>query len=74
MSNVELSITIGVYADPDYHYEVNVGDSQLDITYKEGDNTRTHVMSFGSREEMRAVAHAMIKALDVDLNVNPTDN
>lgn len=73
MHSTEISVTLGVYTDPDYHYEVNVSDGDLNIVYKEGES-HTHTMAFGSRDEMRAVAHAMLKALNVDLKAIPTDN
>jgi len=66
--NIETSITISVYADPDYHFEVSAGDL-IQVTYVErlrefnvNKDRRTDV-SFGSLDEMAAVAKAMLKVV-----------
>ncbi len=57
-----------VYPQEDYYYEVSVGEV-LSITYKESAGQQVPVqqvyLSFGSIEEMRAVAKAMLKACEV---------
>lgn len=62
MSKIETSITITVYADPDYHYEV-ISDELLSLDYVEGDR-REHI-GFGSIDEMIAVAKAMLKVVEL---------
>lgn len=57
-------ITLTVYPQEDYHYEVLVGDEMLSVTYSERARSIVHV-SFGSIEEMRAVAKAMLAACDM---------
>ena len=63
MSKICTELTLTVCADPDYHYEVRVG-SDYALTYAErGLNDKTYI-TFGSLDEMRAVANAMLKAAD----------
>lgn len=57
-------ITLTVYPQEDYHYEVLVGDEMLSVTYSERAHNSVRV-SFGSIEEMRAVAKAMLAACDM---------
>lgn len=61
MSKVLTDITFTVYSDTDYRYEVTFG-SLMSVDYVEGDR-RTHI-GFGSRDEMIAVANAMLKAAE----------
>lgn len=58
---IETGITLTVYADPDYHFEVTVFD-ELSLSYVEGDRMRENI-GFGSLDEMEAVAKAMLKAV-----------
>jgi hypothetical protein len=63
---IETSITISVYPDPDYHFEVLAGDV-IKVEYVEHSNEvhaeRRFDVSFGSLDEMEAVAHAMLKVV-----------
>jgi hypothetical protein len=56
-----------VYPQEDYYYEVCAGEV-LSITYKESAGQQVY-LSFGSIEEMRAVAKAMLKACEVKESV-----
>lgn len=70
MNEITTTITIDVYPDPDYHYEVSAGDV-ISVTYVEHINEynatwslrRRSDVSFGSLEEMEAVAKAMLKVV-----------
>ena len=59
---LETGITLTVYADVDYRYEVNVAD-EIDLTYKEDGRDRDLRIGFGSLDEMEAVARAMLNAV-----------
>jgi hypothetical protein len=66
--DIVTDITINVYADPDYHFEVHAGDV-INVTYVEHlnehnvDKERRCDVSFGSLDEMEAVAKAMLKVV-----------
>ena len=60
-------VTFTVYPQEDYHYEVCAGEV-LSVTYKESTGQEIF-LSFGSLEEMRAVAKAMLKACEVKESV-----
>lgn len=62
MNNIEIGVQMTVHSDPDYHYVVEVSDI-LNVKYIEHLTGEEQVVSFGSVEEMRAVANAMIVAL-----------
>lgn len=69
MEQIETSVdfTITVYADSDYHYKASSGDMHR-VAYFESDNgtyvEKSHV-SFGSLDEMEAVAKAMLKIVAI---------
>ena len=58
----ETGITLTVYADRDYFYEVDIAE-ELSLTYKEIDRKDDIRLDFGSLDEMEAVAKAMLKAV-----------
>jgi hypothetical protein len=60
---MKTDITLTVYPQDDYQYEVLVGEV-LSISYREP-GRNDDCMSFGSIEEMRAVAKAMLNACDM---------
>lgn len=62
---VETSLTITVTPDPDYKFDVYVSTDELYVTYSETARglKQYQPISFGSREEMEAVAKAMLRAL-----------
>lgn len=68
MNDIVTDITINVYPDPDYHYEVSAGDV-ISVAYVEHINehnterNRRWDVSFGSLKEMEAVAQAMLKVV-----------
>jgi hypothetical protein len=64
MNNIEIGVTLTVCPDPDYHYEIEVSD-MLSVKCIKHLTDTVSVVSFGSAEEMRAVANAMIVALGV---------
>lgn len=63
---IETGLTISVYADRDlitardYHFEVNCG-REFSLVYVENGREDKPYISFGSIEEMEAVATAMLK-------------
>ena len=63
---IETGITLTVYADHDYHFDVSVLSDEMSVTYVEAEfDTHGQRLSFGSIEEMQAVAHAMLKAIEL---------
>ena len=52
---LDTQVTMTIYADPDYYFEVN----EYDIKYVEGDR-QTIEIGFGTNEEVEAVANAML--------------
>lgn len=48
--SIPTEVTISVYADADYRYEVSIGE-QLQLSYIEGKNVQT--IGFGSIDEMK---------------------
>jgi hypothetical protein len=64
MQNIEIGVQMSVRSNPEYHYVVEVSD-MLSVKYNEHLTGEVSVVSFGSAEEMRAVANAMIVALGV---------
>lgn len=64
---IEKAVTVAVYPEEDYYFEVMVAAEELNIVCREKDGLATQQVSFGSREEMRAVAGAILQALDVPL-------
>ena len=59
--SIPTEVIVKVYADPDYHYEVSAGE-QFSVTYI--DKSNKIYVSFGSVEEMKVVANAMLKVAD----------
>jgi hypothetical protein len=59
---IETGITLTVYADADYWYEVDIAE-ELTLTYKERGREVDIRLGFGSLDEMEAVARAMLKAV-----------
>jgi hypothetical protein len=57
---ITTEVTFTVSSDDDYKYEVCAGEV-LSVTYKEYTGQEIF-LSFGSVEEMEAVAHAMLRA------------
>lgn len=72
MNKIETGVTLEVYPDPMYFYEIHVNNAyahtltyvekQSDKVYKESERV---YISFGSLEEMEAVANAMLKAAKI---------
>lgn len=59
----ELGVTVSVHTDPDWSMEVAVYSDEMRVSYKEASGY-TNSINFGSRDEMRAVARAMLAACD----------
>jgi len=57
---IETGLTISVYADRHYHYEVQC-NGEFSLLYVENGREDKPYISFGSIEEMEAVATAMLK-------------
>jgi len=60
---IVTDVTFTVYPQEDYQYQVCAGE-MLTVTYKESAGQEIYI-GFGSVEEMRAVAMAMLKACEV---------
>lgn len=58
---METGITLSIYPDHDYHYDVDVHLHDIAVIYKENGAEKSR-LSFGSIEEMEAVARAMLRA------------
>ena len=63
MKKFETDVTVTVYADPEYRYEVSAGGLPS-LDYVEGER-RTHI-GFGSVDEMVAVARAILKVTELN--------
>lgn len=65
MSNtIPTKILLTLYADQDYMYHVSIGE-EFELLYEEtnGVARRNNKFTFGSLEEMKTVAEAMLKAI-----------
>ncbi len=60
MPQIETVVQLIVEADPDYHYTV----APFEVIYHEHGRTNEHRISFGSVDEMEAVAQAMLKVCE----------
>jgi hypothetical protein len=60
----EIGVTLQIFTDTDWHMEVSVFGDDLSVAYIEHDTKYTNRLNFSSREEMRAVARAMLSACD----------
>ena len=58
---METGITLSIYPGEGYHYDVVANIEDIELVYKEDDVEKSRV-SFGSIEEMEAVAKAMLRA------------
>ena len=64
--SIQTETKITVFADEDYCYEVINGET-LEISYIESTDQKSKskiYISFGSKDEMKAVAEAMLKVLE----------
>lgn len=63
---IETGMTLTIYADHDYHFKIHVEDL-LSLEYIEFDLDHKPIprqdISFGSVDEMEAVAKAMLRAV-----------
>lgn len=62
MSKPETGILVTVYCALNYKY--NIDPHSYVVQYIEGDNNPVTEISFGSKEEMKAVAEGILKALE----------
>ena len=58
---METGITLSIYPEDDYHYDVVANIEDISLIYKEQGVEKTRV-AFGNIEEMEAVAKAMLRA------------
>ena len=61
---METGITLSIYPEDDYHYDVDVHLDEIAVVYNEIGIEKSR-MSFGSIEEMEAVARAMLRAVQL---------
>lgn len=64
MAHIYTNVSIDVITNEDYSYNVSVDADSMRIEYIEEKSMRAYV-AFGSKEEMLAVARAMIKACEM---------
>lgn len=57
--NIQTGITVEVFPDSEYRYEVSVNDELISLNYFEEGQERE--IAFGSLDELEAVANAMLK-------------
>lgn len=60
---IPTEIKITVFADTDYRYTVSAG-TLLSLNYEDDIVDKPTIIAFGSKEEMKAVANAMLKAIE----------
>lgn len=60
---IQTTTTMSVYVNDDYTHVVSVDGDEMFIEYKEFNRTQCERISFGSLDEMEAVALAMLKAV-----------
>lgn len=58
---METGITLSIYPEDDYHYDVDVHLDEIAVVYKENGAEKSR-LSFGTIEEMEAVARSMLRA------------
>ena len=58
---METRITLSVYPDDDYHYDVVADIDSISLIYNEKGLEKSRI-SFGTIEEIEAVAKAMLRA------------
>jgi hypothetical protein len=61
---METGITLSIYPEDDYHYDVDVHLDEIAVVYNESGIEKSR-MSFGNIEEMEAVARAMLRAVQL---------
>ena len=63
---IQIGTTLTVYTGDNYNYEVTVDpDSMLSVTYIDETCRQRVEITFGSTDEMKAVAEAMLRALSL---------
>jgi hypothetical protein len=61
---ISIGTTLTVYTGDCYHYEATVNpDGELAIVYVDGAHNQRVEITFASKEEMQAVANAMLHAV-----------
>lgn len=71
MNKIPTEITLTVYADPDYHYNVIVSDETFAVDYVDSKEYR---VSFSSLDEMEKVARTMLMAVELRKKMNEKDS
>lgn len=67
--SIATGITLTVYADQDYRYNIEVSD-EMSLVYEEDGREKDLRISFGSLNEMEAVANAMLRAVKLAKEVS----
>ncbi len=63
---IETGIELTVYPEDSYQYVVSVSPDSLAVSYREDSRPQaTTTLAFGSKEEMIAVARAMLRACEL---------
>ena len=60
--SIATGITLTVYVDHDYRYNIEVSD-EMALVYEEDGREQDLRIGFGSLNEMEAVANAMLRAV-----------
>lgn len=64
MTKPYIEYRTSVRCDPDYYYEVTLAEDRMGVWYHEAGSSIHTGITFGSLEEMRAVATQMLKLIE----------
>ena len=64
MSQISTQVSIDVFADPDYFFRVHGSGNMFEVEYREEGRLPSSI-GFASKEEMIAVAKAMLKVCEM---------
>jgi hypothetical protein len=63
---ISIGTTLKVYTGDSYNYEATVNpDGELFVAYIDEDHKQRVEITFASKDEMRALANAMLRACDI---------
>lgn len=62
---IDTAVTLTVLPDDDYYYDVHIAPGELAVFVRNSKGDTTQQLNFGSIDEMRAVAKAMMNACSI---------
>ena len=62
---IDSAVTMTVLPDEDYYYDVHIAPDEMGVFVRDKKGNTSQQLNFGSVEEMRAVARAMLNACSV---------